>query len=135
MKVKCLKILQGGRRNGREIQSSGSIHIGGEYVVLAMSAHAADGVSYMLLRDASASRVAVWPAEMFEITSGKIPSCWHVTSPYDAGAVTVLGPSSWSGSDIWTLRDSGDKSAAKNIQDAIAVLYREEGEPIPEALI
>jgi hypothetical protein len=133
MKVRCLRILEGGRNTGVELEAHTSIHIGGEYVVLGLSANSDEGVSYMLLRDASALRTAVWPSAMFEITSTRLSSSWSIIDPYGTGLALTLQPKHWSDSELWDRAHAGDPTAQDLIRRDITLMHEEEGERPPQA--
>lgn len=131
MKVRCIKLLEGARAGGSEVNKLASLHVGGEYVVLGMSGRPIDGVHYLLLRDGSATATVAAAAEMFEIVSGTIPASWRAHDPHGTGTRILLEPEAWAERDLWDQKDRGDLEAMEIFRKEVALMYEEEGESPP----
>jgi hypothetical protein len=134
VKVRCVKILRGGRLDGEEIEQSWNIHIGGEYVVLGMRMTKRDGLRYLVLRDVSKTLTAIWPAQMFEIVSGKISRLWEMEDAYGTHVLFVLQPAEWHDAAWQEGMDRRDPEVLRRFNELVAVMYEEEGERPPLAL-
>jgi hypothetical protein len=130
MRVRCLKILEGGRRLGREIEDSRSINVGSEYVVLAIACLPMEGASYLLLRDGGGLQYAWWPAEMFSLSSGDIPSSWAVNDPHGRGILVEIMPRAWHRPDFWE-RLADDAAVREQFRTDVAQMYAKEGMELP----
>lgn len=130
MKVRCIRILEGGKAGGRVLDSDvSSIHVGGEYVVLSMSGHQGYGVEYMLLRDRA--QTAVWTAQMFEITNPAVSPTWRAIDHYGTGNLITLEPEAWVIDSFWERKEALDPEALAAFLRGITQLYDEENEPVP----
>lgn len=109
MRVRCKRIFEGGRVGGRELADHPVIHVGGEYVVLAIATQEGHGASYMVLRDDRPYAPAVWPAGMFDVVDGAIPTSWLVRNPHEA--VVTLEPAAWGEPAYIELDADGDPAA------------------------
>ncbi len=133
MRVRCVKILEGGRRHGRDItneRSSQSVTVGQEYVVLGIHCQAESGVSYAILREDVYPALAPvsLPSEMFEITNPAIPSSWISFDPYGDGTVIVLRPKAWTDPpNFFERKVDGDASLIPTFVTEVERMYEAEG--------
>jgi hypothetical protein len=136
MKVRCVRILEGGRPGGRIVESGrSSIHVGGEYVVLSLSGHHSLGAEYMLLRDDQPTQTAVWTAAMFEITSPAVFPAWQAIDPYGSGMLITLEPEAWLIDRFWERKEAGESEAFVAFLRGIRDVYEHEHEVVPDEII
>lgn len=137
MKVRCVRILQGGHHGGRDITDepfSKTVVVGGEYVVLGILCQAEAGAMYSILRHDVYPGLA--PAsltsEMFEIISPKIPTSWVAVDYYGDGRVIALEPEAWTDPpDFFERKLAGEAGLIDVFVAEVERLYAEEGEPPP----
>lgn len=126
MKVRCIRLLLGGRYGGAPVESSDSVTVGREYVVLAMRAQIVDGVSYLVLRDGSATQTVVLAAGMFEITDASLPSSWVARDAYRNGEAILFTPEPWAAiPEFWDRKESGDTVAFDAFRAEVRRLFAE----------
>ena len=131
MKVRCTRILQGGRRGADEVGQSSVIHVGGEYVVLAFGVDPIGGAQYRVLDDESDYDTGVYTVEMFEIISAKIANTWTIQEPYGSAKTIVMQPEAWADPAYGQGREAGSHEAVELFRREIAKMYEEEDEPYP----
>jgi hypothetical protein len=133
MKVKCVRILEGGRRGGRDVSNqphSSTVEIGRAYVVLGIHCQAEYGPSYAILRQDiyPALAPASLTAEMFEIINPAIPSTWIAVDPYGKGKVIALTPKAWTDPhDFFERKINGDGTLIPAFVREVERMYAEEG--------
>lgn len=137
VKVRCIRILEGGRHDGREIDSSSQVTVGAEYVVLAIWSSPSSGTEFGILGDAPYSDYGyLFPAGMFEIGDPTIPSTWRARQPYPLPSdLVVIGPAAFDTAyDL--ARDSDDQDQRNWGWDVwareVRRLYEEAGERPPD---
>jgi len=120
MIVKCLKILD--PDTGKKVESSPSLTVGKEYVVL--SIHVEDGYStkFQILRDDGTPSFHI--ANQFEVVSSKIPSTWQVD--FVLNGYLSLGPKAWSRAGFWDDYFDGDPEAEAIFDREKEVLFSHE---------
>src|SRR4051794_10556225 len=138
MRVKCVRILEGGRRDGRDITHDGTfrtVEVGREYPVLGIRGSPERGVEYSILR------AEVYPAlgpvlltsEMFEIVSPAIPASWVARDPYGSGKLITFQPRAWADEPGFFARKvDGDGSLIPTFVREVERMYAEEGLPPPQ---
>jgi hypothetical protein len=134
MIVRCVRILEGGRYNGRELPDApptstihGAVRVGGEYAVLTLSCTQIAGASYMVLRDGDPTAVAAPTASMFEIVSWNIPDSWVAHDPHGTGALIALTPEPWTEKGFWERKERGDRTALRSFRDEVRRIHSQEG--------
>ena len=92
MRVRCVRILEGFRRGGREldVHPNDLIAIGDEFDVKAISATAHDPSLGIELRN---GRGALCTVDMFEVIDGGVPSNWEAMIPHRGKL--ILQPEGW----------------------------------------
>ena len=98
MLVRCLRILEGGRCDGRETEfSQGGLEVGGDYVVVGIWSQAESGPEYAIVdeREYPGGTPMLYTSQMFEVLSPKIPSSWVVHDVYGDGKRVTLNPGAW----------------------------------------
>jgi len=105
MRVKCLKFID--PDTGKEVESSSSLTVGKEYVVL--SVHVEDGYStkFQILRDDGTPSFHI--ANQFEVISSKIPDTWQID--FVLNSHLSLEPKAWSRLGFWDDYFDGDPEA------------------------
>ena len=79
-------------------QGSGALRVGTEYVVLEIFAQA-DGANEFRIQFSDVELPALFDSRLFEVTSGQIPSSWHIVrNRY--GSLT-FGPREWQEQGFW----------------------------------
>jgi hypothetical protein len=139
MLVKCVRILEGGSRGGRDITQEGTsrtVELGREYVVLGIRCRPESGVQYSILREDVYPALApvLVTAEMFEIINPKIPESWIAVDPYGSGEVLSLRPEAWTNPpDFFERKMNGDGSLIPAFIQEVERMYVAEGlaPPIP----
>lgn len=132
MKVRCVRILEGGRAGGDVLKTKDSaIHVGGEFVVISLSGSQSAGIKYMLLDEATPTETVVWTAEMFEITNPAVSPTWRAVDPYGSGKLITLEPEAWCIDRFWERKEALDPEALAAFLHGITHLYEEEQEPVP----
>jgi hypothetical protein len=138
MIVKCVRLLEGGRRSGRDVSDGGesqTVKLGHEYVVLGIHAQADEGVTYAILREDvyPALAPAALTSEMFEVVKPTIPSSWTVFDPYGDGRVVDLLPRAWTDPpDFFERKVAGDGSLIPIFVREVERMYAEEGLDPPQ---
>src|SRR6266542_545691 len=136
MRVRCARILEGGRRGGRDIsdQPNGPVQIGREYPVLGIVCQAETGVAYSILREDVYPALApsLLTAEMFEVVNPTIPSSWVVVDWYGNGRVIGLEPKAWADDvndegSFFERKVNGDDSLIPVFVHEVERIYAEEG--------
>lgn len=132
MKVRCVKLLRGGKAGSEEVAHLSSLHVGGEYVVLSIAGRPIDGIEYLLLQDGSTTETVAATSEMFEIVSGKISPSWCAHDPYGTGKVISVEPASWIGVEFPSEGGTATSETRDAFRREVARLYEEEDESLPE---
>ncbi len=134
MRVRCIRILEGGRRGGRDISdephSTAPVEVGGEYVVLSVHCQAEVGVTYSILREDvyPAMAPAGLASELFEIVNPSVPSSWIAFDPYGTGRVIAFTPHAWTDPpDFFDRKLNGDGSLIPAFVAEVERMYAEEG--------
>jgi hypothetical protein len=140
MLVRCVRLLQGGRRGGRDVTAERGaqiVEVGREYVVLGIHAQAEMGVTYAILREDiyPALAPARLTSEMFEIVNPTVSSSWIAFDPYGDGKVIDFKPKAWTEPrDFFERKVNGDGSLIPAFVAEVERMYVEEGlePPVPQ---
>lgn len=119
MIVRCERIIEPRGPGGTEVISHPSIEIGGEYPVLMLYALAQRGITFRIITHDRA-RPTIWPATMFSIIDGAIPSLWEAHLGDDG--TLYLAPPEWHAPDFWEGFFGGDV-VSRERRDAIRAIY------------
>lgn len=135
MKVRCVRILEGGRAGGRTSEvGDPAIHEGGEYVVISIIGGQGAGVRYALLHDRRPETM-VWTSEMFEVVSSAVSSRWRAVDHYGTGKLITLEPDAWVIDRFWERKEAGDREAYAAYVRGITQMYEDEHEPVPIEIV
>ena len=137
MKVRCLRVLQGGCHDGPEITDSGTLTVGCEYVVLAVWANEVEGAKYAILGNPPfRGSATLWPASMFEITSAVVPRSWRIHQPYTLPSPLLIFEPVALDNAYHEARSSDDPHergvAIEVWRREVIKMYEEEGESPPQ---
>jgi len=120
MKIKCLKILD--PNTGKELESSSSLTVGKEYVVLSIHVEDRDNTKFQILRDDHTP--SFHNANQFEVISSKIPNTWQID--FIPKSYLSLGPKAWSRPGFWDDYFDGDPEAEAIFDREKEVMFSEE---------
>ena len=123
MKVKCKNIYNEHTKQFEE--SSSSLTIGNEYVVLEAIASANRALLYRLVGDNENKMPALYSASQFEITSDLISSIWGTTIINKS--LMVMGPKDWRKDEFWDACYDHDPKALEIYKREAMIIYQEEG--------
>jgi hypothetical protein len=133
MIVRCLRIFDA---TGRELSESSRLRVGGEYVVLMISAIPGQDVMFRVHEEVSLSDrdphyPVMWPSFMFEVVRGDIPSNWRIAlGGTDSPGYLRLAPGSWLRAgfwdDIWDW-SPGSAEASEDYSRELAIILSESG--------
>ena len=129
MRVLCLRLLN--PVTGDQDRVSSWLAIGGEYLVLSVSATREKTTFRILGTDASVKRITgadrqeagLWDSSMFRTVSTSIPSNWVCEA--NEGRV-ALGPEAWLQPGFWVAYYDGDEEAAAVFERELAVMLQED---------
>jgi hypothetical protein len=104
MIVRCLRIVDA---TGRELAEIPGLRIGGEYVVLMISAIPGQDVKFRVHEDVSPTEQSphypsLWSSSMFELVCGDVPSNWRIAlGARGSPGYLRLAPGSWLRPGFW----------------------------------
>lgn len=133
MRVRCIRVLEGGRLGGRDITADGTfrtVDVGRDYVVLGIRCRPNSGVEYSILREDvyPALSPALLTAEMFEIVNPTIPNSWVMVDAYGDGTSIRLEPKAWADEPAFFERKvNGDGNLIPLFIQEVERMYAEEG--------
>lgn len=122
MKVKCINIYN--ERTKKYESSHHRLTIGNEYVVLGIEIYPGKDVLYRLVGDNPDKSPALHNASQFEITSGKIPTNWHIQC-LKSGTL-ILSPKAWQSLGFWEDCYEQDPKALEIYKREARIIYEEE---------
>ena len=103
MRVRCVSIVDA---NNEPIETSRSLTIGREYVVLGVSATIGHSIDVRITSDDGTH--SLWPIDIFEVVEDSLSSSW--VAKIDRQRL-MLCPSSWSRPGFWEDYFNGEKEA------------------------
>jgi hypothetical protein len=131
MIVRCLRIVDA---TGRELSETPALRVGGEYVVLMISANPGEDVRFRVHEDVSPTEQSphypvMWPSSMFEVVRGDIPSNWRsALGGTGSPGYLRLAPGSWLRpgfwEDIWDW-SPGSAEASEDYSRELAIILSE----------
>ena len=118
MRVRCLRVLD--PASGEPGGQSGSISVGGEYIVIEIIASPGRYVELRLHQIEGAP--SLWPSAMFETTDDSIPSNWRAEVS-DSGFMSVR-PGRWR-RGFWERYFNDDPEAVALYEEELATMLTE----------
>lgn len=122
MKVKCINFYNLATKSFENSSSSLTLH--NEYLVLEIIIEPNKNVLYRLVGDGRSGSPALFDAKSFEISSDSLPSNWSVCQDQDT---LHFSPKSWQQPGFWENCYEGDPEALEIYKREARIIYEEEG--------
>lgn len=125
MKVVSRKVLDAA--TGESVRRVRDMVVGQEYVVLTVTARPGGEISLRVNDSEHSPRL--WPSDLFETVSDRIPSCWTCEVRGDdilGDGIVELAPKAWQRPDFWLDYYDDVPSAVAEFEAARALILAEE---------